>query len=161
MGELIVVGVGDMALCGTHGAQLVTYGLGSCLAVAIHDAQAQVGGVLHLMLPDSRLDPGRAAEKPAMFADTGLPCLFRESYALGARKGRLRVVVVGGSNVMDCHGSFNIGARNYAAVRRIFWRNNILIAAEDVGGTVNRTLGLEVGSGRVWIKTNSAEAREM
>ena len=156
-----MVGVGELALSSAHGVQLVTYGLGSCLAVAIHDPQAQVGGVLHLMLPDSRLDPPRSLEKPAMFADTGLPQLFRQAYALGARKGRLRVVVVGGSNVMDSYGSFNIGARNYAAVRRIFWRNNILIAAEDVGGTVNRTLGLDVGSGRVWIKTNSAEAREM
>lgn len=161
MGELIVVGVGDLALCNAQDAQLVTYGLGSCLAVAIHDAKVRVGGVLHLMLPDSRLDPSRALQRPAMFADTGLPRLFREAYALGARKGRLRVVVVGGSNVMDSYGSFNIGARNYAAVRRLFWRNNILIDAEDVGGTVNRTLGLEVGSGRVWIKTNSSESKEM
>jgi chemotaxis protein CheD len=161
LGQLLVVGVGELALCNTHGAQMVTYGLGSCLAVAIHDPQAQVGGVLHLMLPDSRLDPERASQRPAMFADTGLPRLFREAYALGARKGRLRVVVVGGSNVMDSYGSFNIGARNYAAVRRIFWRNNILIDAEDVGGTANRTLGLEVGSGRVWIKTNSAESKDM
>jgi chemotaxis protein CheD len=161
LGELIVVGVGEMALCNTQGAQLVTYGLGSCLAVAIHDPLAKVGGVLHLMLPDSRLAPHRALERPAMFADTGLPRLFREAYALGARKGRLRVVVVGGSNVMDSYGSFNIGSRNYAAVRRLFWRNNILIDAEDVGGTVNRTLGLEVGSGRVWIKTNSADCKDM
>ena len=155
------MGVGDLALSANKNTEIVTFALGSCLGVAIHDPVAGVGGLLHLMLPDSGLDPERAGRQPAMFADTGLALLFREAYRRGASKGRLRVVVVGGSQMMDENGYFNIGARNYAAVRRLFWRNNVLISAEHVGGTVNRTLGLDVGSGRAWVKINSNEVRDM
>ena len=100
-------------------------------------------------------------EQPGVFADTGLPMLFKNAYALGASKARLRVVVVGGSQVMDESGHFNIGQRNYAAVRKIFWRNNVLVDAEEVGGRVNRTVGLEIKTGRVWLKINSSELKEL
>lgn len=78
---------------------------------------------------------------------------------MGAKKGRIRTYVVGGSQVMDEGGHFNIGKRNYAAVRKIFWRNNVLIDKEDVGGRVNRTVGLVVKDGRVWMKVNGQEAK--
>ena len=156
-----IVGVGDLAVTKDRGTELVTYSLGSCIGVLIHDTAACVGGLLHLMLPDSTLNPDRAQRQPAVFADTGLPMLFKQAYALGAKKGRLRVVVVGGSQVMDSAGHFNIGKRNYAAVRKIFWRNNVLIDKEDVGGNVNRTVSLEVGSGRLWMKVNGAEVKTL
>lgn len=157
----IIIGVGDLAVSNQKGTELVTYSLGSCIAVLIHDTAAGVGGLLHLMLPDSNLNPDRAKHQPGVFADTGLPMLFKKAYKLGAKKGRLRVVVVGGSQVMDTGGHFNIGKRNYAAVRKIFWRNNVLIDKEDVGGNVNRTVGMEVGTGKIWMKTNGAEVRSL
>jgi chemotaxis protein CheD len=116
---------------------------------------------LHLMLPDSNLNLERAKSQPGVFADTGLPQLFRSAYELGAKKGRTRVVLVGGGQVMDEAGRFNIGKRNYTAVRKIFWRNNVLVDAEDVGGSVNRTVGVEVESGRVWIRTNTREIKTL
>lgn len=158
---VIKVGVGEMALSSDGGAQIVTYALGSCLGLAIHDPVAGVGGLLHLMLPDSNLDPALAARRPALFADTGVPRLFKEAYALGASKARIRVVLAGCSRVMDAGGHFNIGERNLAAVRRMFWRNNVLIDAQDTGGNVNRTLGLEVGNGRAWVKINSAAVHDI
>ncbi|KMY65647.1 chemotaxis protein CheD [Desulfocarbo indianensis] len=161
MSGKIIIGVGDLAVSNKRGAELVTYSLGSCIGVIIHDAAACVGGLLHLMLPDSNLNPERARNQPGVFADTGLPLLFKKAYQLGAKKGRLRVVVVGGSQVMDASGHFNIGKRNYAMVRKIFWRNNVLIDKEDVGGNVNRTVGLEVGNGRLWVKTNGAEVKSL
>ncbi len=161
MPQKITIGVGDLAVSNQPGNELVTYSLGSCIGVLIHDPIAKVGGLLHLMLPDAELNKERAQKQPGVFASTGVPLLFRRSYDLGAKKGRLRVVVVGGSQVMDASGHFNIGKRNYAAVRKIFWRNNVLIDAEDVGGNVNRTVGLEVGSGRIWIKTNSTGLRTL
>jgi chemotaxis protein CheD len=159
--ERITIGVGDLAVSKNPEAELVTFSLGSCLGVVIYDKLAKVGGLLHLMLPDSALNPARAAKQPGVFADTGLPTLFKQAYGLGAAKNRLRVVVVGGSQVMDESGHFNIGQRNYAAVRKIFWRNNVLVDAEEVGGRVNRTVGLEVKTGRVWLKINSAEMKEL
>lgn len=158
-GPRITVGVGDLAVSNQKGHEIVTHSLGSCLGVLIYDQAAAVGGLLHLMLPDSNLNLERAAKQPAVFADTGLPLLFKSAYALGAKKGRMRVVVVGGSQLLDESGRFNIGQRNYAAVRKIFWRNNVLIDVEDVGGQVNRTVGLEIGSGRVWMKVNSGEIK--
>jgi chemotaxis protein CheD len=153
-GPRITVGVGDLAVSKDQGHEIVTHSLGSCLGVVIYDPLVKVGGLLHLMLPDSSLNLERARKQPAVFADTGLPALFKNAYALGALKSRLRVVVVGGSQVMDESGRFNIGSRNCAAVRKIFWRNNVLIDVEDVGG-------LEVATGRVWMKVNAGEVRTL
>lgn len=157
--QRINVGVGDLALSDKPDTEIVTHSLGSCIGVLIYDRVAAVGGLLHLMLPDSNLNKDRARRQPGVFADTGIPRLFRTAYQMGAKKGRIRTYVVGGSQVMDEGGHFNIGKRNYAAVRKIFWRNNVLIDKEDVGGRVNRTVGLVVKDGRVWMKVNGQEAK--
>lgn len=161
MAGRIAVGVGDLAISGDPKDELVTFSLGSCIAVIIHDAKSGVGGLLHLMLPDSALNPQRASSQPAVFADTGLPKLFRGAYELGAVKGRLKVALIGGSQVLDEGGHFNIGKRNYAAVRKILYRNNVMVEKEDVGGTVNRTVGLSVATGEIWLKTNGANLRKL
>lgn len=92
-----------------------------------------------------------------MFADTGIPYLFRSAYELGAVKKRLIVKVAGGSSLLDDNGTFNIGKRNYIILRKIFWKNGILIDAEDVGGSISRTVRLEVGTGRVTVKNRGKE----
>jgi chemotaxis protein CheD len=148
----VVVGVADMRVSNQQGEVLVTRALGSCIGVVIYDPTAKVGGILHFMLPDSNLDLGKAREHPHMFADKGLPLLFRECYRLGAQKSRLRVKVAGGSQVLGTREFFQIGRRNYAALRKIFLKNNVLIDKEDVGGTKARTLFLEIATGNVWIK---------
>lgn len=89
-----------------------------------------------------------------MFGDTGIPLLFKETYKLGAKKSRLKVIVVGGSQILDQKGFFNIGKRNYLILRKLFWKNNMLAGFEDVGGNVNRTLKLEVESGQAWLKVS-------
>jgi chemotaxis protein CheD len=157
----VVVGVADMKVSNQQSEVLVTHALGSCIGVAIYDPAAKVGGILHFMLPDSNLDPGKAQEHPHMFADTGLPLLFRECYRLGAQKSRLRVKVTGGSQVLDNREFFQIGRRNYAALRKIFLKNNVLINNEDVGGTKARTLFLEVATGNVWIKVMGQNTIEL
>ncbi len=157
----IVVGVADLKVSNRLEHVLVTHALGSCIGVAIYDAQARVGGLLHYMLPDSSLDPVRAQENPCMFADTGIPLLFRECYSLGARKHRLRVKVAGGGQLLGGQEHFQIGRRNYAALRRIFLRNNVLIDREDVGGCQARTLFLEIASGRVLVKTAGMQVLEL
>lgn len=133
---------------------LVTYSLGSCIGVAIYDPAVKVGGLLHYMLPDSNLDKAKAANNPFMFADTGIPALFKETYKFGAKKQRMKVVVVGGAQILDQKGFFNIGKRNYMALKKMFFKNNVIIDFEDIGGNVNRTVRLEVGSGDVYLKTS-------
>jgi chemotaxis protein CheD len=88
-----------------------------------------------------------------MFGDSGIPAFFQEAYALGANKDRLRVVIAGGARVIESVQTLDIGARNVVIARKLFWKNSILIAAEDVEGNRPRTMFLEVGSGKTWFTT--------
>ncbi|MCF8045403.1 MAG: chemotaxis protein CheD [Desulfarculaceae bacterium] len=146
-----------MQVSNDPGEVLVTYSLGSCIGIVIYDETARAGGILHYMLPDSSMDRGKAAEKPYMFADTGIPRLFKHSYQLGARKNRIRVYVAGGAEILDQEGFFNIGKRNYMALKKIFFKNNVLIDSENVGGNVNRTVRLEIGTGDIHVKTSGSK----
>jgi chemotaxis protein CheD len=151
----LVVGLGEMKLSNDRADELVTHSLGSCLGVGIHDPLANVGGLLHIMLPSARLSPERAETNPQMFADTGLPRLFRAAYDLGATKRRLRVVLVGGAKIIKAKGQYKIGKQNYLAVRRLLWRNNVFVSAEEVGGTASRTMKLSMDRGEVTVRINS------
>ena len=133
---------------------LITYSLGSCIGVLLWDPKVKVAGLLHYMLPDSKIDLNRARNKPLMFGDTGIPILFRAAYELGAVKGRMLVYVVGGSQLMDSAGIFNIGVRNYDIVTRLFAKNGIKPLKEDIGGSVNRTISLELSTGKVLLKVS-------
>lgn len=153
----INVGIADMRVSDDPGATLVTHSLGSCIGLAVYDPVAKVGGMLHYMLPESSLDAKKAKERPLMFADTGIPILFKSCYKLGAKKTRMIIKAAGGSQVMDAKGVFNIGKRNYAALKKIFWRNNVLVDAEDIGGTVNRTMRLDIATGELFLRVSGQE----
>lgn len=159
--SVLTVGIADCQLGNQPGQALVTYALGSCVAVAVHDPVARVGGLLHYMLPESSLDPAKARQNPYMFADTGIPLLFRRSYEFGADKRRLVVRIAGGAQVMDDAGLFNIGKRNCLALRKILWKAGVLIHSEAVGGSVSRTVRLEVDTGRVWLRSEGRGEVEM
>lgn len=156
-GERLVVGVADYAVSMDARAFLVTHALGSCLAIVAHDPVARVGALLHVMLPDSSIDVAKAAANPSMFVDTGVPHLFREAYKLGALKERMVVKVMGGACVHTGTDMFEIGKRNVIAVRRILWKNNVIIRAQDIGGSVSRTVTLDVGTGTVQLRTAGAD----
>ncbi|MBU3950059.1 MAG: chemotaxis protein CheD [Proteobacteria bacterium] len=157
----IVVGVGDMKVSNDPDAVLVTYALGSCIGIGIYDPVAKVGGVLHYMLPDSEIDPEKAKKNPFMFGNTGIPLLFKETYKFGAAKNRLKVLVLGGAQILDQNGLFNIGKRNHTVLRKMFWKNNIIVDFEEVGGTVNRTIKLEVKTGEAIMKVCGTEVRRI
>jgi chemotaxis protein CheD len=150
----IIIGVSDMKTSNSPAETLITYSLGSCIGIVLYDDVAKVGGILHYMLPDSNLDRSKAESNPFMFADTGIPRLFKATYKLGASKKNLRVVVVGGSQILDQNGFFNIGKRNHMAMRKIFFKNNVLVNFEEVGGNVNRTIRLEMKTGEIVLKTS-------
>lgn len=152
----ITVGVSDMKVSATPGEIIATHSLGSCIGVAVYDPVVKVAGLLHFQLPQSTDHPNKD-KTPYMFADTGIPELFREAYKLGAVKKRMIVKVAGGSNIMDNTGFFNIGHRNYIVMKKIFWRNGVLIEKEDVGGDSWRNMKIEVDTGKVTIRTAVAE----
>src|SRR5215210_7533289 len=102
----VVVGVADCRVSKDAGDVLITYSLGSCVAVMIHDRIAGVGGLLHFMLPESSEGALQSGKSPYMFADTGISLLFRKAYQAGAKKKRLRVRVAGGAQMMDSMDTF-------------------------------------------------------
>jgi chemotaxis protein CheD len=157
----LLVGVSDAKVSREADTSLVTYALASCIGISIYDPVAGVGGLLHYLLPDSRLDPVKGREHPWMFADTGIPMFFQQAYRLGAEKSRLRVIVAGGAQVLQSTDSLEIGKKNLLAMRRIFRKSGVLLDAEDVGGSDIRTLRLEIGTGRLTVRKTGTEEREL
>ncbi len=149
------VGVGDMKVSARRGDVIITHALGSCLGVTVHDPVACVGGLLHVMLPLSTIDPAKADRNPFMFVDTGFPRLLAECLGAGARKQRLEITVAGGANSQNGEENdlFQIGKRNMVMLRKLLWKNGLLLKAHDVGGSDSRTVSLEIGTGKVTIRS--------
>ena len=150
-----------MKVSNDPGSMLVTYSLGSCIGIVAFDPVAIAGGLLHYLLPESSLDNEKAKANPFMFADSGIPRLFKSLYELGGQKKRMRVIMVGGSQVLDQQGFFNIGKRNEMAARKIFHRNNVVIDFANTGGNNNRTIRLALADGRCWLKTSGRGEMEI
>lgn len=159
--EKIAVGIGEMQLSRDPSAMLITHGLGSCIGVAIYDPVARVGGLLHYMLPEVDQHEEKAAARPLMFGESGIPRLFRAAYAAGAVKNRIIVKIAGGASLIDAGGVFNIGKRNFLLARKLMWKNGVTIAAEDVGERMSRTVELEIDTGRVWVTSPGRGRKEL
>ena len=152
-GKVRTVGLGDMKVCTSPSDMLVTYSLGSCVGVSICDPEAGVGGLIHCMLPLSKRSPEKAANRPHIFVDTGVVSLLKGMFQKGARRENLVIKAGGGSELLDKKQLFRVGHRNYAVLRKIMWKNDLLIDEADVGGTKSRTMYLHVGSGTTVIKS--------
>jgi chemotaxis protein CheD len=159
----IIVGVADMKISNDKEDVLITYALGSCLGITIYDPVVHVGGLLHVMLPVSSVDPVKAKTNPSMFVDTGVPKLFTDSYKLGAKKERLIVKVAGGASTNSDidEDFFKIGQRNFVLLRKVLWKNGVLLKAHDVGLNHSRTMSLEMNTGRVVIKITGNSENEL
>jgi chemotaxis protein CheD len=153
--NLLTVAIGGIEVSEDRTRVLVTHGLGSCVAVMAWDPVIRIGGMLHFQLPSAALSPDRAKESPGTFADTGIPLLFERMYMLGAKKRDIVVKVAGGGSFHGETDTFDIGRRNYTMMRKIFWKNQVLIAAEDIGGNRSRTARLFVDTGQVTIQSGS------
>ncbi len=153
--NLLTVAIGGIEVSDDRSRVLVTHGLGSCVAVMTWDPVCRIAGMLHFQLPAASLSPDRAKDSPGTFADTGIPLLFERMYLLGAKKRDIVVKVAGGGSFHGDTDTFDIGRRNYTMMRKIFWKNQVLIAAEDIGGNRSRTARLFVDTGQVTIQSGS------
>jgi chemotaxis protein CheD len=141
-----------MAASNNEMVTLSTYALGSCVGVIVYDPVSHAGGILHLMLPDSAISAEKAAKQPAMFANTGLPMLFKALTGIRAERTRLRIFLAGGASVLNGADPFKIGERNSVAVLQYLKTNAYPIAGQDLGGNVNRTVHLKISTGEVTLK---------
>jgi chemotaxis protein CheD len=155
--KTLVVGVADMLVSNDPGAELVTYSLGSCLGITLYDPASKVGGLLHVMLPDSTIDLAKAASSPYMFVDSGVPRLFQSVCSLGADRRRLIIKVAGGAQFLDPGGIFNIGERNQQALLRLLEHNGYFIHSQDMGGVSSRTLRMDMTTGAISIRCPGIE----
>jgi chemotaxis protein CheD len=159
----IVIGIGEFAVSDDPSAVLVTHALGSCVAVCLWDPAARVAGMLHFLLPESKVNPTRAQQQPATFADLGIPLLFQHAYKAGAVKPRCVVKLVGGADVTGVQGQglLEVGRRNQIAAKNLLWRNGILIKAERLGGSEPRNVALRVGDGNLRITCGNQLVAEL
>lgn len=151
--EEIRIGIGEWKI-GREPQKLITLGLGSCVGVSFYDRILKIGGLAHVMLPDSSQFP--QAPNPGKFADLALPLLYEAMKDLGAGKGSLQAKLAGGAQMFargPQNGFLNIGERNVAACEEVLRRLGIPVVAADTGGHFGRTMILDTASGLVYIRT--------
>ena len=153
----VIVQVSDARISQNQETRLVTYSLGSCIAVCLYDPTCRLGGMIHYQLPSSQMDPERARRDPFMFADTGLGLLIGKMLELGAVKKCLEVKAAGGAAMSTGPKGFDIGKRNFLSLRKVLWQHGIMMNAHDVGGNNLRTLYLDIENGNVMVKCNGSE----
>lgn len=154
--SLHIVNISDMKFSTRAEDVIVTYSLGSCLGVTAYDPKANVGGMVHCLLPTAGSVRDKVRDNPFMFVNTGVAMMVRQLMDAGAEKNRLVFKAAGGANMRN-DTLFNTGARNFEALEILLQRNAVKLAATDVGGTVPRTLFLHLDSGRVIVRSLGKE----
>ena len=155
MSEMIAVGISDYKTAGAPDT-LVTYALGSCVGIAIYDAQSHIGGLSHIMLPSSSLKANGIIDDRMKYADTAIPDLLSALERLGADRGMLRAKIIGGANMFNTKGTTfvdTIGERNVEAVRQALAQHGIPLIAEDVGANYGRTVYFLLEDGMVKVQS--------
>lgn len=159
----VTVSVADLAIATGSDAVLQTVGLGSCVAIVLHDAAARVGGLAHVLLP--ALSQTRDRTNPAKSVETAVPALIAAMRAAGAGDPRrFTARLVGGASMFGSllsGGGINVGERNVVAARDALEALGIPIVGEDVGGDHGRSVRLHVDTGRVQVRSLRKGDREL
>jgi chemotaxis protein CheD len=152
----------DLAHCelATSG-EIVAGNLGAGVVVAVWDPEAKIGGLAHMLLPDSAADMVQSTENPSLFCDTAGPHLLEKAEALGAERTRLRVDLIGGANLLGGADSFDVGRRNQQMAKRAIEGAGLKIRAEDVGGSDSRRVRLNLEDGSVHVRAGLALERTL
>ncbi len=149
----IQVGIAELKVT-SQPDRLITLGLGSCVGLTLYDPVTRVGGLLHIMLPDST--QFNNVTKPTKFADLGIPLLVSEIGRYGGKVNNLQAKMAGGAQMFSgLNDKFvlNIGERNIAMTKQILKSLGIRVVAEEVGGNRGRTMILDTVNGQVTIRT--------
>lgn len=133
---------------------LATVGLGSCVAIVLHDPEAQVGGLAHVLLPSDSMARDRGNR--AKFPSTAVPLLLEQMRPLGAIDRRITARLVGGASMFNSllpSGGLQIGERNVLACRVALAAARIPVLAEDVGGGHGRSVYFRTGDGVLQVRS--------
>jgi chemotaxis protein CheD len=149
----IRVGIADLNVANSPN-RLITVGLGSCIGIALFDSKKKIGGLSHIMLPDSTQFNKITNENK--FADLAIPALIEKMIELGASKRNIKAKIAGGAsmfNFSDKSMIMDIGKRNGISVKKVLSELTINLVSEDIGGNKGRTMILDVANGNVSIRT--------
>lgn len=157
MSEIIKVGMADLKTCVSPNG-ITTLGLGSCVGIAVRDTSNKIGGLAHIMLPDSNAIKNMQLNV-AKFADTGVEELIKQMEKLGARRSRMVAKIAGGATMFRFQGAGTamgqmgqVGDRNVLAVKAKLKELRIPIIAEDTGANYGRTVVFYPESGDFLIR---------
>lgn len=159
--KIIKVGMADLNVARNPDI-LTTLGLGSCVGIALYDSEIKVGGLAHIMLPDSTQIKNNSNK--AKFADTAIMLLIKQMEQEGARKNRIVAKIAGGAHMFEFKNvdtMMRIGTRNVSAVIKILNEIHIPIVAQDTGDNYGRTVELHTSSGILRVKTIGQSIREI
>ena len=152
MGKQTIIGIAQMKVSRDSEEVLVAPNLGSCIGVSVYDPVAKIGGMVHCLLPLSKSDPTKAQESPSTYVDSGVSLLLEKMFQEGASKETIIISVAGGGNMNDPNNVFEIGKKNYTILKKLLWKNNLLIRGEHIGNSVSRTVSLDIATGITKVK---------
>lgn len=161
MSELLVVGISDYKLARTPNV-FVTYALGSCVGICLYDNQLKIGGLSHIMLPESNMFSKNDVNR-MKFADTAIVDMVQDLVKMGADRRRLTAKIAGGAQMFEVQqGSMvgTIGDRNIASVKSTLQSLKIPIIAEDTGLNYGRTVYFDLDTGIMKVQSLSRSIRE-
>ncbi|MFP5223651.1 MAG: chemotaxis protein CheD [Acidobacteriota bacterium] len=133
---------------------LVTHSLGSCLGLAAWDPVARVGGLIHCLLPRATSSD---VKNPYMYVNVGVPLMIRSMVSLGCKKTSLVFRAAGCGRMLHIQNQFDTGAQNLAMLDSLFARNAVTLAGRDVGGSIPRTMALDMETGILTISSQGKE----
>jgi chemotaxis protein CheD len=153
----IQVGIAEYKIAKTP-HRLVTFGLGSCIGVSLYDQVNKLGGLIHIMLPDSTMFKQQST-KLGKFANTGIPLLINELLKNGGKIAHLEAKLAGGAQMFDGFDVFKIGQRNIEKCSHILHQMGIKIIAQETGGNQGRTMILDTATGKVFVRSLGSQLK--
>lgn len=161
MSSIIPVGMSQIKTAKSP-EQLAVYGIGSCIILSVYDAVRKIGGLAHIMLPDSAgMDP--SAINPVKFADTAVPTLIDAVLEQGALRASLEAKMFGGSEMFPPTEDYTntIGRDNTKAVKDALKKHQINLVGEDTGGTHGRSIEFDLSNGKAKVYIVGEKVREL
>ncbi len=152
------VPAGDCRFSSEGACRLVTYGLGSDVAITAHAPAIGVSALLRFVYPDSRVDPGAAKDNPWLFADTGVALLLSTLRKCGASNQEIQIQAIGGAEVEEENSPVN-GKSNELAARKALWAQGVLLKSEDLGGEIMRAVWFDGASDRLMVRSDTRRTK--
>jgi len=142
----ISVGIGDCKIA-SNPHVLVTYSLGSCVAIVLYEHHVKTAALIHALLPE----PKSSNDNPYKYVRSAIPRAVKELEKKGIQKNMLIASIVGGASILKSTVSMSIGKRNVETAKSVLKTYGIKLVVEDTGGSHSRSVYFDVATGRLFV----------